>query len=145
MSPDAKRKGSVPADRPTTAGRTLGGCPTDFGSDHEKREAFVRLRDRYEEARELASSREPHENLEWILGARRNTVQDPLGLQAKTIALIALWLQDLSLELDRRLEEPATGDAGEGALSAAARQSGAERLRDATERFLAAFLPPAPA
>ena len=112
----------------------------------EKREALVQLRDRYVEARAHVSSAEAYENLEWILGARGSTTQDPLGFQTRTVELIALWLQDLSAELDRRLEEQATGN-HEGGVSSAftARQSNVQSLREATERFLAAFLPPTPA
>jgi hypothetical protein len=108
----------------------------------EKREALVQLRDRYVEAREHVSSVEAYENLEWILGARGSATQDPLGFQTRTIELIALWLQDLSAELDRRLEAQAPGNHEMGGSSAsAARQSNAQNLREATERFLAVFLP----
>jgi len=134
----------------------VGGGPTaeptlvrrleDPAREGEKREALVQLRDRYVEAREQVSSVEAYENLEWILGARANAAQDPLGLQTRTIELIALWLQDLSVELDRRLEEQGTGNHEECVSSvSAARQSNAQKLREATERFLAAFLPPTPA
>jgi hypothetical protein len=92
------------------------------------------------------SSIEAHENLEWILGARASATQDPTGFQTRTIELIALWLQDLSVELDRQIEEQATENREQGASSAsAARQSNVQKLREATERFLAAFLPPTPA
>jgi hypothetical protein len=112
-------------------------------SDAEKREALVELRDRYVEARGDGASGEKHSNLDWILGARRNPTQDPLGFETKTIELIALWLQDLAVELDRRLTTPPRAEAGDGALAALeARKSVARELRDATERFLVAFRSP---
>ena len=132
----------------------LGGGPTaeptlvrrlqDPAREGEKREALVQLRDSYVEAREQVSSVEAYENLEWILGARASATPDPMKLQTRTIELIALWLQDLSVELDRRLEEQATAEECVSPASAA-RQSKGQKLREATERFLAAFLSPTPA
>ncbi len=133
--------GGDPTAEPTLVRRLQ-----DPAREGEKREALVQLRDSYVEAREQVSSVEAYENLEWILGARANAAQDPMGLQTRTIELIALWLQDLSIELDRRLEEQAMGNHEEGtSLASAARQSKVQKLREATERFLAAFLPPTPA
>jgi hypothetical protein len=130
----------------STAEPTLVRRHQDAEREGEKREALLQLRDRYVEAREQVSSVEAHENLEWILGARASATPDPMKLQTRTIELIALWLQDLSVELDRRVEEQSTGNHEEGVSSAsAARQSNVEKLREATERFLAAFLPPTPA
>ena len=114
-------------------------------ADAEKREALVKLRDRYVEARELGSSGEHHANLEWILGARRNPTQDPLGFETKTIELIALWLQDLTIELDRRLPEAQAELQDSALLAHEARQSVVRELRDATERFLVAFRSTSPA
>jgi hypothetical protein len=130
----------------STAAPTLDRRLQDPAREGEKREALVQLRDRYVEAREQVSFVEAHENLEWILGARASATQDAMGLQTRTIELIALWLQDLSVELDRRPEEQATGNHEESDSSeSAARQSKVQKLREATERFLAAFLPPTPA
>jgi hypothetical protein len=112
----------------------VSGC--DPRGDSEKRESLVELREQYVEAHKLVSSDEPYANLEWILGARRNTTQDPLALEAKTIELAALWLQDLAVEVDRR---PA-GDFDDGAPSSPqAGETPAQSLRDATARFLLAF------
>lgn len=106
----------------------------------EKQEALAKLRDEYAHARTLGSPRESHANLEWILGTRRDATQDPLGFQTKAIEVVALWLQDLTMELDRRLPKPLPHRLEEADLSAYdARQLAAEKLRDATERFLAAF------
>lgn len=112
----------------------------DFSRDAEKREALVKLRDRYVEARELGSSSEEHANLEWILGAHRNPTQDPLGFETNTIEVVALWLEDLAADLERRLPMPPAPAPRETALAADdARQAMAQKLRDATERFLIAF------
>jgi hypothetical protein len=112
----------------------------DIAADAEKRDALVRLRDRYLEAQKLVSSREPHGNLEWILGARRNPTQDPLGLQPKTVELVALWLQDLAVQLDSRPIDPLAGEPEGSTISLDdPRRAVATNLRDATEKFLAAF------
>jgi hypothetical protein len=112
----------------------------DLPRNAEKREALLKLQGEYAEARKLGSSREPHANLEWILGARRDPTQDPLGFETNAIQVVALWLQDLAIELDRRLPKPLPARLEEGDLSAhEARQLAAQKLRDATERFLAAF------
>jgi hypothetical protein len=115
---------------------------SDLRSDAEKRESLVQLRRQYLEAQKLVSSDEPYVNLEWILGSRRNITEDPLGLATRTIELVGLWLQDVALELDRRLP-PAGGNRDAAALSPnAARELAARSLRDATERFLLAFRSP---
>ena len=113
------------------------GTDLDCPRDTEKREALVSLRDRYVEARDLGSTSEEHANLEWILGARRNPMQDPLGFETKTIELVALWLQDLAVEVDRRVV-PGTSEIDPVAAHEI-RQAMAQKLRDATERFLTAF------
>jgi len=121
-----------------TGDKASGDC--DPLEDSERRESFVQLRARYVEAQKLVSSDEPFANLEWILGARRNITQDPLGLETKTIELAALWLQDLAVEVDHRLPPPPTGDFDGSALSSyQAAKSAAQSLRDATARFLLAF------
>jgi hypothetical protein len=108
--------------------------------DSEKRESFARLREQYIEARKLVSSDEPYENLEWILGARRDGAQDPLALETKTIELAALWLQDLAVEVDRRPpREPAGDSDGRVSSSPRAGETPGQNLRDATARFLLAF------
>jgi hypothetical protein len=124
------------------------GALMDRPGDAEKREALVELRDRYVEARELGPSSERgpygehHANLEWILGARRNPTQDPLGFETKTIELVALWLQDLAVELDRRLPTAQAEPKGDALVANEARLSVVRELRDATERFLVAFRRP---
>lgn len=117
-----------------------GGREQDVAFDAEKRDALIQLRDRYVEARNLVSSREPYRNLDWILGARRNPTQDPLALQPKTIELVALWLQDLVAQLDTRAPEPPAGESEAATLTRnATRRAVAQKLRDATKRFLTAF------
>jgi hypothetical protein len=112
----------------------------DPREDSEKRESFVELREQYVEAHKLVSSDEPYANLEWILGARRNTTQDPLALEAKTIELAALWLQDLAVEVDRRPPLRSAVDFDDSAPSSPqAGETPAQSLRDATARFLLAF------
>lgn len=112
----------------------------DFGKHAEKRQALVKLRECYVQARELGSTFEPHANLEWILGARHNPSQDPLAFETSTIEVVALWLQDLSIELDRRAPASVIVEQEEDTLSAnEARRAMAQRLREATERFLTAF------
>jgi hypothetical protein len=112
----------------------------DLPRDAEKRESLLKLQDEYAEARKLGSSREPHANLEWILGARRDPTQDPPGFETNAIEVVALWLQDLAIELDRRLPKPLPARLEENDLTAyEARQLAAQKLRDATEKFLAAF------
>ena len=111
----------------------------DSPHDTEKREALVSLRDRYVEARELGTTGEEHANLEWILGARRNPTQDPLGFETKTIELVALWLQDLAVEVDRRAVPAVPETEKDAAAAHEVRQAMAQKLRDATERFLTAF------
>jgi hypothetical protein len=108
--------------------------------DSEKRESFVRLREQYVEAQKLVSSDEPYANLDWILGSRRNAARDPLALEAKTIELAALWLQDLAVEVDRRPAPRPAGDSPSDALSSPrAGEAPGQGLRDATARFLLAF------
>lgn len=111
-----------------------------MNDDAEKRESFVQLRERYAEARDLVSPDEPYANLDWILGARRNITHDPPRLGTKTVELAALWLQDLAVEVDRRSPPPPAGDFdGSALLSHQAGKLAAQRLRDATVRFLLAF------
>jgi hypothetical protein len=112
----------------------------DLGKDAEMRQALVKLRECYLQARELGSTFEPHANLEWILGARRSPTQDPLAFETSTIAVVALWLQDLAIELDRRAPASTMVERQDEALSAhEARRAMAQTLREATERFLTAF------
>lgn len=113
---------------------------SDRSGDGKKREALVELRDRYVEARELGSSLESHTNLEWILGARRNPTQDPLGFETNTIEVVALWLQDLAIDLERRLPVEVAAEPGrETSVADDVRRAMAQNLRDATDRFLTAF------
>jgi hypothetical protein len=127
-------------DRPPAEGNRAG---LERGFDAEKRQALVDLRDQYVEARELEATGEHHVNLDWILGARRNPTQDPLEFETKTIELVALWLQDLTRELERRLPEPAPATPPADAPSANdVREAMALKLRHATEAFLSAFRRP---
>jgi hypothetical protein len=115
---------------------------SDFPEDTEKRESLVHLQERYVEAQKLVSSEKPYANLEWILGGRRNVTQDPLGLESGTIELVALWLQDLAGEIDRRLPPPATFGLDSPGDSCSDARELVRNLRDATERFLVAFREP---
>ena len=127
--------------QPANAMKSMPGVSgRDPREDSEKRETFARLREQYVEARRLVSADEPYANLEWILGARRNSAQDPLALEAKTIELAALWLQDLAIEVDRRPPRRPAGDSdGRAPLSPRAGETPGQSLRDATARFLLAF------
>jgi hypothetical protein len=123
----------------TTAGaiRTTAGV-----EDAEKRQALSRLQELYREARELVSSAESYANLDWILGARRNPKQRPADFDDKTIQLVALWLQDLALEVDRGLAPHLDGEFSKNTLLAhRARHCVATSLRAAAEGFLVAFRP----
>lgn len=111
----------------------------DRRDDAEKRESLVELRERYVEAQSFVSSHASHSNLEWILGARRNITQDPLGLETRTIELIGLWLQDLAVELGGRLRKPDSESKTGATPLLDGRDRVAMSLRDATERFLLAF------
>lgn len=102
--------------------------------ESEKRESFDRLREQYVEARKLVPPDEPHSNLEWILGGRRDIARGPLGLETKTVELAALWLEDLAVEVDNRPPSPPAGD-----FEAGAGESTSQSLRDAAKRFLLAF------
>jgi hypothetical protein len=106
-----------------------------WAGDSERRASIADLRDRYAEARSQVPTGEPHGNLDWILGARRNPDRDPLLLRADTIRLIALWLQDLASELDRASERGSSEQ--KNVVAPAASLAG--KLRDATGRFLLAF------
>ena len=112
----------------------------DLRDDSEKRESFLRLREQYVEAQKLVSADEPYANLDWILGARRDAARDPLALEAKTIELAGLWLQDLAVEVDRRAAPGPARDFLSGALSPPrAGDAPGQSLREATARFLLAF------
>jgi hypothetical protein len=109
-----------------------------WAGDSERRASIADLRDRYAEARSQVPTGEPHGNLDWILGARRNPERDPLLYRTGTIRLIALWLQDLASDLDRASER---GTPEQKSIVAPA-ESLAGKLRDATKRFLTAFRNP---
>ncbi|MGH9316840.1 MAG: hypothetical protein ACRD1P_07020 [Thermoanaerobaculia bacterium] len=112
----------------------------DIVGDTKRRQALARLRQRYGEARALVSPAEPYANLEWILGARRDPGQDEADLSNNMIDLVALWLQDLAVEVDSRVSRQLTGATDESMLSVdRARQSLAQSLRAATEGFVVAF------
>jgi hypothetical protein len=114
----------------------------ELGGDAEKRQSLLSLRERYIDAKPLMLSDEPYENLQWILGLAGNVPQDPLSLDAKTVEVVALWLQDLAREIDKQPDAAADGHEPVGSsslVSSSDRPGIARRLRDATERFLAAF------
>ena len=98
------------------------GLPND---NSERHDAFMRLRTAYVLAQKLVPEEGTYEELQWILGERRSGAPDPPpSLGARTIELVALWLQDLVREME--VHSPACGDA-------------VRDLRDATARFLTAF------
>jgi hypothetical protein len=110
--------------------------------DAEKRESLSGLRGRYDEASKLVSTDEHYSNLEWILGGRRNAGLNPLAMEKATISAMALWLQDLAAEMDRRSLTSAAATDESRAAAMRALQSVALNLRDATDRFLLAFQEP---
>jgi hypothetical protein len=106
----------------------------------DKREKLALLRALYVEAQKLAVRGQPHENLDWILGNRRDLAENPLGFQTKTIELISLWLEDLIAELESPQSDPKLGETESSALSAyQTRYAAAQTLRDATRVFLTSF------
>jgi hypothetical protein len=122
-----------------------------FDDDHRKRGVVARLRERYSEAREFASSVPPPDaesfaHLEWILGKQRNPEHDEATLSVEVSELVVLWLQDLARELESPafLSGPPVPDSA-GASTAGVRQAAADDLRTATRDFAEAFLSPQPA
>jgi hypothetical protein len=110
----------------------------DESGDEKKHAGLAQLQARYIEAQELAVRGQPHENLDWILGGRRDLNQDPLAIHSKRIELISLWLEDLVAEL----ESPTSGletSESESTTSYQYRYAAAQRLRDATRAFLKLF------
>lgn len=113
--------------------------PCDAGvpeGDSRQETAFTRLKARYAEARNLASSAAPHSNLEWILGVNRNPAESSEDLNRKMIPLLSLWLEDLAVDLERRLARGPLGERDESATSA--RTSAIKSLREAASGFMAA-------
>ncbi|HEY6930705.1 MAG TPA: hypothetical protein VJA66_13585 [Thermoanaerobaculia bacterium] len=111
--------------------------------DEERLERLTQLRDLYVEAQELAVRGQPHENLDWILGWRRDLTQDPLAFHSKRIELISLWLEDLVAELES--PPPALEATESENRSMPAHQSryvAARKLREATKLFLKLFRSP---
>jgi len=103
------------------------------------RTALARLREPYGEARDLVSPTGSYEDLEWILGAKRHPERSQ-DLDHRIVAIVALWLQDLATEVDRRFPpqsavrvDPRARVAYQGCLEVAA------RLRAATKAFVTAY------
>jgi hypothetical protein len=108
--------------------------------DMTRQQALARLRDSYGEARDLVSDTHQYANLEWILGEKRNQGDGPADMDNKTVAVVTLWLEDLALEVDRRLPPRPTNRLDESVQAAyRVRHSVATRLRLATEGFTRAF------
>jgi hypothetical protein len=108
--------------------------------DVTKQQVLGRLRARYHEAQKLVFSRKPYPNLESILGGMMNPGQTASYWADRTIELVALWLDDLSVEIDRLFPEEMKGEIGSSELSAyRTHRSLAQGLRDATETFVVAF------
>jgi len=108
--------------------------------DSRRHTALARLQARYGEARELASFSAEHDsNLDWILGSNRSESEPPADLHRKMIPLLALWLEDLAVELESGLASRPPGETDEStALAQQACKSAAATLREATEGFAAA-------
>ncbi|MGE5277077.1 MAG: hypothetical protein ACM3SU_08790 [Acidobacteriota bacterium] len=104
--------------------------------DSRQETAFTRLKARYAEARNLVFSAAPHSNLDWILGVHRNPEESSEDLNRKMIPLLALWLEDLAAELERRLAPGPTSEVDEPARTA--RACAVESLREAASGFMAA-------
>jgi len=112
----------------------------DAAGDTNKQRVLARLRERYEEARDLVSGTQPCANLDWILGAKRNPNHGPADLDSRTIEVVTLWLHDLAIEVDRQLPPGPTDSLDQSPQSAyRTRHSLATRLRLATEGFVMAF------
>jgi hypothetical protein len=114
--------------------------------EESRRRGIVgRLRERYSEAREIVSAREPdvdhHGNLDWILGVRRDRGQDDATWDSRVAELVVLWLEDFLLELDGLAFAPFRSDpVATPASSEDSRRSVARALRNATREFAEAFL-----
>jgi len=106
--------------------------------DNKKHAGLAQLQARYVEAQELAVRGQPHENLDWILGGRRDLDQDPLAIHSKRIELIGLWLEDLVAELESPPSDPETAES-ESTTAYQYRYAAAQKLRDATRGFLDLF------
>jgi len=98
--------------------------------------AFTRLKARYAEARGLLSSAEPHSNLDWILGVNRNPDESSEDLNRKMIPLLALWLEDLAVELERGFARGSLDEADDTAARQAC-TSAVASLREAASGFAA--------
>jgi hypothetical protein len=108
----------------------------------EKRESLVSLRERYIEARAFVPSDEPYANLRWILGLAGSPTHDPLSLDSRTVDVVALWMQDLAREIERQPDAFADDhqpDLSRSSVLSPDRRGIARSLREATQRFLAAF------
>jgi len=112
----------------------------DMRDDTTRRQALARLQDSYGEARDLVVDTHPYANLEWILGEKRNRGDGAADMNNKLVAVVTLWLEDLALEVERRLP-PRPPNRLDHGLQAAyrVRHSVATRLRLATEGFTRAF------
>jgi hypothetical protein len=120
------------------------GEPGETAGEEQRRrrhDAVGRLRERYHEARALTLEEGPershHINLDWILGSEAG---DGRGapFDARTSALVLLWLEDLIRDLDAsRGSSDAEADSPAGRWDATA-----HGLRCATREFAAAFLGP---
>jgi hypothetical protein len=106
--------------------------------DEEKHAGLAQLQAQYVDAQELAVRGKPHENLDWILGGRRDLNQDPLAIHSKRIELISLWIEDLVAELESPSSGPETAKS-ESTVSYQHRYAAAQKLRDATQVFLKLF------
>ena len=111
---------------------------TDALRDEEKHAGLAHLQAQYVDAQELAVRGQPHENLDWILGGRRDLSQDPLTIHSKRIELINLWIEDLVAELESEPSGQGTAES-ESTASYQYRYAAAQKLRDATQVFLKLF------
>jgi hypothetical protein len=126
----------IESDEEVTSKRSL--AETDALRDEEKHAGLAQLQAQYVDAQELAVRGRPHENLDWILGGRRDLNQDPLAIHSKRIELISLWIEDLVAELESKPSAPAIAES-ESTAAYQYRHAAAQKLRDATQVFLKLF------
>jgi hypothetical protein len=117
---------------------SIGPAPTL--EDSGKEQAFERLKARYGEARLLLSPEGDCANLDWILGAISSSVDRSDDRTRRMIPLLALWLEDLAVELEGELAR-SRSEATEDSAAAArlACESAAATLRHAAVGFVAAW------
>jgi hypothetical protein len=113
--------------------------PGDAAWEQERRTVLVRLRERYNEVRQMVSLEEPHSNLDWLIGSSGRPEFEPADIDADMAQVAVLWLQDVARELDGEAL-PTVGPVAGGQD----RPEAARGLRTATADFAEAFLTTVP-